>query len=66
MIHWNIIAYAFVTLCLFITIIHNFLSIQAGGMWISGKKRFQLDLIGRICIAVLILWTLIWGGFFWW
>lgn len=66
MIHWNFVVYGIVALCSLIVIIHNYISSYGGGMWSGGKKQFELDFIGWFNVAFLIVWTLVWGGFYWW
>lgn len=66
MIHWSCVFYTIVTLCYLVVIVHNFISSYGGGSWYGGKKRYELDFVGWINIAFFIIWTLVWGGFFWW
>ena len=66
MIPLNIVVYGVVALCSLIVIIHNYVSSYSGGMWSGGKKNFSLDFVGYINIAFLIIWTLVFGGFYWW
>jgi hypothetical protein len=66
MIHWNFVVYGIVALCSLIVIIHNYISSYGGGMWSGGKKQFELDFVGWFNVAFLIVWTLVWGGFYWW
>ena len=60
MIHWNFIVYIIVALPLLIIMIIN------GGNWGHGKKAYRFGLYSFISIIAWIVWTLIWGGVFWW
>ena len=66
MINWNFIVYGIVAMPLLIILIVNYFSIISGGSWTSGKKRFDINLLGLASLIGLIAWTLIWGGIFWW
>jgi hypothetical protein len=66
MIHYSLIMYGVVALAEIIVILHNYFSSEDGGMWYGGKRKYSLDFIGWINIVFLIVFTLVFGGFFWW
>lgn len=66
MIHWTVIVYGVVAMVSIIVVLVNFFSTESGGMWTSGKKKYDLDFVGWFNLFFLVVWTLIWGGKFWW
>lgn len=66
MINWNFIVYGVVAMPLLIILIINYFSVISGGMWGHGKKAYRVGLSGFISVIAWIVWTLIWGGIFWW
>lgn len=66
MIHWNIVVYIIVLLPFLGYTLYNFFEEGSGGMWVSGKDRYDLGITGILSLIACIGWTLIWGGFFWW
>lgn len=66
MIHWNFIVYIIVALPLLIIMIVDYIKVINGGNWGHGKKAYSFGLYSFISIVAWIVWTLIWGGVFWW
>ena len=40
---------------------------ETGGGWISsGKRRGEIGCLGATIALIWVVFSLIWGGFFWW
>ena len=66
MIHWNLIVYFIIAVPLVAYAIIDFCSETNSSLFYGGKNKFDLGLGSFILIIFVIIWTLIWGGFFWW
>lgn len=60
------IVYCIGAVPLVVLIVINFFSSSSGGMWTSGKPSMTISASGFVYLIFFIVWTLIWGGFFWW
>lgn len=61
----NIVFYGMVTLALSIWFIKDTLTFKDGG-YFPNKRKGEVGGTGTIIIFMEIIFTLIWGGIFWW
>ncbi len=65
-IHLNTFIYIIISLVIFALFIDDFCTSYSGGMFSSGKNKYSIGAYGILAIILEIIFTLIWGGFFWW
>lgn len=66
MIHWSTVVYIIVMILLVIWWLKDFLDGNSGGgLWSHGRRK-ESGIEGIIAIILIIVFTLIWGGIFWW
>jgi len=59
------VVYIFATLLFLIWFLFDFGTQHPGGFFPS-KRKFEMGFIGIGVIAIWLVYTLIWGGMFWW
>ena len=64
MIHWSIVVFAIVIILLGIWWLKDYISEETTGLF-SGIK-YESGLEGFIVFILMLLFTDIWGGIFWW
>jgi hypothetical protein len=62
----NVAIYIVVALALLIWFIVDLFREESGGMFWPGKRKGDLGFGGLFAGLLLIMFTLVWGGFFWW
>jgi hypothetical protein len=58
--------YFVVTLVALIWFFVDLFTVTYGGNFWSGKRKGELGLTGTLVGLFWVIYTLIWGGFFWW
>jgi len=58
--------YIVISLLFLISFLSDFFASWSGGNFSHGKKSGELGFVGALAIVIWLLFTLIYGGFFWW
>lgn len=66
MIHWNIVIFVIVIIALGIWWLRDYLSENSGGTLFGAGVKYESGGEGFIAFILIIVFTLIWGGIFWW
>ncbi len=66
MIYWDFAVYCLVAMVLAFAALYDYVSAYGGGGWHGGKNQFVLGFTGWVALVFLVVFTLVWGGFFWW
>jgi len=64
-LHWTVLVYSLVTLPLVIWFIGD-LFFRESYTYFGSKRKGEMGGTSVIIILLIAIWTLIWGGFFWW
>lgn len=62
----EIATYALVVIIFIVGLTIHLTTVSYGNLFTSGKRRGELGLWGFLMIVGMGIFTLIWGGFFWW
>lgn len=66
MVHWNLIVYGIVTGIITIWFIVDLMRVERSTYGFPGKSKWEIGFISILIIAIEVIFTLIWGGIFWW
>ncbi len=66
MIHWTTLLYVVIAIILVIGIVRDYFSSYYGGLWSGGKRSNAFGVNSYVYGVLLLIFTLIFGGIFWW
>lgn len=62
----NLAVYFAITLLFAAWFLSDFFKSESGGYFYSGKRSGEMGFTGLLSIGIWIIFSLIWGGIFWW